>query len=325
VYWLKVGSIPAASSVTINMTFYPTTDNVLNNETTGEAPSLSPTYGEYDDGANVFIIYGDFNNSLSGWQADVYQGNFLPVPSPNGVEMLNGGYSENTYLVAPVELPSIPTEVEEAWDYNGGADRHTTSMFGESPFGSSTALILYPNVGVVLNYSICVSFWYYDMSSSLWEFITDSQVSSSPFTGGGNFNVVSFLTVNGTWASAGYAIKDVSLENFSSADALIPTYLSGQVPNPFNNHAMIISAGDGGVSSVQYLRWVVGRAIPPNGVAPSIAVGSVVVPEFPSIIILPLFMTATLLAVIVYRRKHPFAHYVKTAQRFSGTRDYFLT
>jgi len=33
-----------------------------------------------------------------------------------------------------------------------------------------------------------------------------------------------------------------------------------------------------------------------------------VVPEFPSFIILPLFMIATLLAVIVYRRKHPMKH-----------------
>jgi len=29
-----------------------------------------------------------------------------------------------------------------------------------------------------------------------------------------------------------------------------------------------------------------------------------VVPEFPSFLLLPLFMTATLLAIIVYRRKH---------------------
>jgi hypothetical protein len=32
--------------------------------------------------------------------------------------------------------------------------------------------------------------------------------------------------------------------------------------------------------------------------------GTTVIPEFPSFIILPLFMIATLLAVIVYRRKH---------------------
>ena len=34
--------------------------------------------------------------------------------------------------------------------------------------------------------------------------------------------------------------------------------------------------------------------------------GQPTIPEFPSFIILPLFMIATLLAVIVYRRKHCF-------------------
>ena len=32
--------------------------------------------------------------------------------------------------------------------------------------------------------------------------------------------------------------------------------------------------------------------------------GTQVIPEFPSFLILPLFMIATLLAVVVYRRKH---------------------
>ncbi len=33
-----------------------------------------------------------------------------------------------------------------------------------------------------------------------------------------------------------------------------------------------------------------------------------IVPEFPSFLILPLFMIATLLAVIIYRRKHSIEH-----------------
>jgi hypothetical protein len=34
----------------------------------------------------------------------------------------------------------------------------------------------------------------------------------------------------------------------------------------------------------------------------------IIIPEFPSFLVLPLFMIATLLAVIVYRRKHPMQH-----------------
>jgi hypothetical protein len=303
VYWLKVDSIPAISSVTVFMDFYPITDNVLNSTTTGEAPTLSPQYGEYDNGLDVFVIYGDFTNSFDGWQAYEWNGNFVPLASPNGAELLNGYGGEGTYLTPPVELPPIPIEVEEGWDYNGGADTHAISVFGMSPFGTSAAVNYgtYMNAGrgLILNNSIAVTFDYYEGYTVLGQSITDSVVSTSSFTGGGSFNVISFLTVNGSWASAGYAIQDVGLDSFGSA--LVPTVASGQVPNPFNNRALIISGWDGGSASVQYVRWVIARALPPNGVAPSVTVTAV--PEFPSIIILPLFMMAALLIIIVYRRK----------------------
>jgi hypothetical protein len=41
-----------------------------------------------------------------------------------------------------------------------------------------------------------------------------------------------------------------------------------------------------------------------NGPADSVTVNSVVIPEFPSFLVLPLFMVATLLAAIVYRKTH---------------------
>jgi hypothetical protein len=304
VYWLKVGSIPARSSMTVFMDFYPVADNVFNNMTTGEAPQLSPSYGEYDDGAHVFIEYGDFNSSLSGWEANIYAGSFLPTPSFNGVEMLNGNGNEGTYLASPTTLPQIPIEVEEGWDYSGSADAHAISMFGVSPFGPSTALIS-PGEGghlPVLNQSTSAIFDYYSSFTHLREFITNSLVSSSSFTGGGSFSVVSFLTVNRTWASAGYKITDASLEDFGSV--LVPTAVSGPIPNPFNNRALIISSGDGGSSSYQYVRWIIGRAFPPNGVAPSVTIGKVeAVSEFPSYFVLPLFMIATLVAALVLKKK----------------------
>ena len=37
-----------------------TSINLFNTVNDGEAPQLSPTYAEYDDGANVFNFYSDF-------------------------------------------------------------------------------------------------------------------------------------------------------------------------------------------------------------------------------------------------------------------------
>ena len=58
VYWLKLTSpIPAGGYAYIYMGFAPTSINMFNGANTGEAPQLSPTYAEYDDGKNVFSYY----------------------------------------------------------------------------------------------------------------------------------------------------------------------------------------------------------------------------------------------------------------------------
>jgi len=72
VTWVKTVSIPASSKITIYLGFASKTTNLLSSSGTsgiGEAPQLSSTYAEYDDGASVFINYWNFaGTSLpSGW------------------------------------------------------------------------------------------------------------------------------------------------------------------------------------------------------------------------------------------------------------------
>ena len=85
-WWVKVGSIPANSKLIIYMGFASKTTNLFNNQTTGEAPQLSSTYAEYDDGANVFDFYDNFaGTSLpSGWTGSGYT-------VSNGVTVAGGG------------------------------------------------------------------------------------------------------------------------------------------------------------------------------------------------------------------------------------------
>ena len=49
-WWAKLEGIPPDSNLTIYMGFASNTTNLLNNDTVGEAPQLSATYGEHDDG-----------------------------------------------------------------------------------------------------------------------------------------------------------------------------------------------------------------------------------------------------------------------------------
>jgi len=68
--WIKMPvSIPANSSITLNLYANPglNFDGVY----WGEAPQLSTTYGQYDNGASVFSNYTDFSGTAfpSGWTA----------------------------------------------------------------------------------------------------------------------------------------------------------------------------------------------------------------------------------------------------------------
>ena len=60
-WWLKIAAIPAGSSETVYVGFAPTTTNLFNTVNDGEAPQISSTYAEYDDGKKVFtLFYSDF-------------------------------------------------------------------------------------------------------------------------------------------------------------------------------------------------------------------------------------------------------------------------
>ena len=63
-YWIKLSSVPAATSFTVYLGFASASTNLFNTLNDGEAPQLSTTYGQYDDGANVFNNYWNFAGSL---------------------------------------------------------------------------------------------------------------------------------------------------------------------------------------------------------------------------------------------------------------------
>ena len=86
IYWLKLANgIPANKNITITLGFMPfSTNNFLNGSRLGEAPQLSPTYAQYDNGANVFNFYDNFKGPTlnNAWNAKFtgpfpgFKGNF---------------------------------------------------------------------------------------------------------------------------------------------------------------------------------------------------------------------------------------------------------
>ncbi len=98
-YWLKIPPIPANSNLTVYMAFNMSLVNSMNKVNTGEAPSLSGTYGQYDDGANIFNFYDNFaGSSLNATKWASYgsngsSGSLSDIIVNNGLSLTGGGYN----------------------------------------------------------------------------------------------------------------------------------------------------------------------------------------------------------------------------------------
>ena len=94
------------------MGFVPKSTNLFNTVNDGEAPQLTSTYAEYDDGAAIFLNYYNFLNSLPG--------NFQCDYTPN----------ENLYNPSDISCSSVSSYIKT----NDGLSLYTNS---------TSALIVY--------------------------------------------------------------------------------------------------------------------------------------------------------------------------------------
>jgi len=101
--WIVLpNGISSKSAMTIYMETGNLSDNFLDGVTVGEAPQLSATYGQYDNGAKVFSFYDNFaGTSLSSKWTDtsgtpvVNNGLTLSYPSYIG----EGSYSAPSFIL----------------------------------------------------------------------------------------------------------------------------------------------------------------------------------------------------------------------------------
>ncbi len=109
IWWLKLGSIPASSSITVYMGIAPTSTNLFNTVNDGEAPQIpcgsTPTsscsnYAEYDDGASVFNYYTNFAGTTlpNGWVFGAVSGSSVIVN--NGLTISGDGSDSGSTYVA---------------------------------------------------------------------------------------------------------------------------------------------------------------------------------------------------------------------------------
>jgi len=307
VWWINLpNGISANSNITIYMYIGPTNANYYQQyyPYVGVSPQI---ISGYDNGQDVFVAYGYFNNTFDGWSEYTYYGSSSPTATSYGIEVSTSGEEIGMYILPPNNwnIPKIPLIVEEAWYYSSSIEANVIALFGNTSqqfyaYGIASPIITssdscggtnltggsYTTCGGVTpadNLSTFVQFDYGGglnpptrQAIMLKSAVTDQYLNYTYFPSNGN-TVYTYLIVNSSYAQAGYYIYGYAKQVWVSL-TLLDTYTvnnngytyASLTYNPFQYGTLEISAG---AVLFQYIEWVVARAYPPNGVMPSIYIG----------------------------------------------------
>jgi len=252
--WVKLpNGIPASSSLTIYLGFASKTTNLLSSSGTsgiGEAPQLSSTYAQYDDGASVFGAYDNFaGTSLSSQWTEI---NSPTLTINNGITMTGNGQVGGIALKTKYSFPAVL----EA--YSGGTWSYAGFMFVDDINGAP-----YSYNG-----------WWVPGASSGEAY---NGVVADPWgtTGGDAFQ----YAVKGYGYAVGSSVASTILNNivsiYSSGSQIGQLINYGSTNSqstsaslPSTTYNIEIGAANGYSISLHWLRV---RAYPPNGVMPSVS------------------------------------------------------
>ena len=244
--WVKLTQAIAASggTLTIYMVFEPTSTNFDANYW-GEAPQLSSTYAQYDNGANVFTDYWNFAGTAcpTGWTCSGTTIN-------NGISAASAAsyaYSTATYGLTANELDFYGTFAAATSTYNAG--------FGynhDTPNGNTVEWTINDNTGPAYG---CGS--------------TNACLQTS--VAGPTYNYLTTLTATGAkvysiyWGSTASATACYSYTTCGTSTSGIPTAAI----------SLGIYNAQGTQATIGPFNWLRLRVYPPSGVMPTASFGSV--------------------------------------------------
>jgi hypothetical protein len=249
-FWINLkGGIPASSSVTIYMGVGSLTTNYYSiyQGTVGEAPELSPTYGQYDSGANVFLFYDNFAGTSLNTNKWVTNG-------------LTSGYTVNNGLTYDPDTnynqldTAVSFSAPYVIDYYGKAGNSDSGFFFNIAYQEANSS----------------SRWgWYQRPNTYYDQIAE---------------IVNGSTVYGpTWGPGSYDgnmhVYTLELGPSDNPQTMLIDYSK---PVRFNNAPSTITSGYFGPrlfsGTPLFWQWVRVRAYPPNGVMPSVSFGTPVAP-----------------------------------------------
>ena len=271
IWWLKLGNIPAGSSETIYVGFAPTSTNLFNTVNDGEAPQLSSTYAEYDDGANVFNNYWNFAG-ISLPSPFIILGNKTELTINNGITLNSSGsfISIETNTVFPIdnilEINLINPIISNEFSNGGGIMYALSRVDG-----------IYNSTGVAVNGQ---GQWIYGGCTT--SVLSGAACNFSLAQIGQQKEGIAHNSVEGSYGMVGNLTKSEIMGVVSESTG---TYIykneailnSTTTVPPEGNYYIVVGAGGDLLSSkLEFsFNWLRTRAYPPNGVMPSVTFGSV--------------------------------------------------
>lgn len=268
--WVKLTSTIAASggTLTIYMVFMPTSTTFDDNYW-GEAPSLSTTYAQYDNGAKVFAAYFDGNTATSDFS--VHSG--LTVAQSTGVTG-PGGASINAIHISGTSGAHAPAFVFNQALSNVGIITESSFAFaadtadatGETGLmNAATASGVSDGISVGMGDGSDYFFQAYDVSGTSTIDINSAGTAPSAGTW-----VYGSVTYSGTSATSWTAYNAPQLYSTTGG------YSGTESNNPLSSATNVYLGAVSGSSAVSiYLNWDRARLYPPSGVMPSAAFGTV--------------------------------------------------
>ena len=251
IFWVLLSNgIGANSSITIYMQIDLSGASHFNNTTTGEAPQLSGTYAEYDNGTTVFIFYDNFSGTsldTSLWQ----------VGSSGGSYSVNNGLTLTGAPSGSCEgLYSIPTFSAQAYTTDYYAYYASLTAGGEQTLGMRE--------GTTGNNFVYIQ----NQASPAGYYIASRNSSGQAFTeiGAGSTSTYQVLT---SWQSAS-PLESVGQINYGT-QATNSTYSTAMT----GGDVLQMFACDAVVNI--YVQWARARLTPPNNTMPSISEGSIAI------------------------------------------------
>ena len=281
-WWIKIPSntfLPAHSSNTLYLGWSGntiTSANILmTGVATGEAPQLSLSYGNKDNGNNVFLYYSPkYNISNYGLGGDEASSiSFYKIKTPYGImanviNLTYGAFAGTTFTgMAWLKNITISDNVviegwTPYWQEGGqfsfrGSGIHSNYSYGvgSSPGGFNIYYIYYGEVnGAPINTIVYTNSTFNPYVAAFWQwtysYITGNSISVQMYPSPSNpFGVNNFLEFNQT-------VTNSSL-------------------GPINKYIGLGGMHYGG--STAYYYGVRARVYPPNGIMPSVNFGTVVV------------------------------------------------